>query len=90
MAESLIALNQTAPAREVLQAFLDANPPQAQAAIANRLLEKLIVPASPPPASPGANPTGATETADLPELPLLKPQLPKWLPANVDEFEPPV
>ncbi len=90
MAESLIALNQTAPAREVLQAFLDANPPQAQAAIANRLLQKLSVPASPPPASPGANPTSATETANLPELPLLKPQLPKWLPANVDEFEPPV
>jgi tetratricopeptide (TPR) repeat protein len=90
MAESLIALNQTAPARKVLHAFLDANPPQAQAAIANRLLQKLSGPASSPPASPGTSAIAATETADLPELPLLKPQLPKWLPANVDEFEPPV
>jgi Tfp pilus assembly protein PilF len=90
MAESLIALNQTAPARNVLHAFLDANPPQAQATIANRLLQKLGGPASSTPASPGTSAIAATETADLPELPLLKPQLPKWLPANVDEFEPPV
>jgi tetratricopeptide (TPR) repeat protein len=90
MAESLIALNQTASAREVLQAFLGANPPQAQAAIANKLLQKLSVWASPPTAATETNPRATTRTADLPELPLLRPQLPKWLPANVDEFEPPV
>jgi tetratricopeptide (TPR) repeat protein len=90
MAEAMIALSQTAPARKVLQAFLEANPPQAQAAVANRLLKKLDGPSSSPPASPGTSLAGATEIADLAELPLWKPQLPKWLPANVDEFEPPV
>jgi Tfp pilus assembly protein PilF len=90
MAESLIALNQTAPARKVLHAFLDANPPQAHAAIANRLLKKLDGPAASPPASSGTSPAGATEIAELAELPLWNLQLPKWLPANVDEFEPPV
>ncbi len=90
MAESLIAMNQAAPAREVLQAFLDANPPQAQAAIAIKLLQRLSIPALPSAASGETSAVVAMEAAGFPELPFLKPQLPKWLPANVDEFEPPV
>jgi Flp pilus assembly protein TadD len=90
LAESLIAQNQPAFAMEVLRAFLDGSPPKEQAATANKLLQKLSVPALPSPASPGGNPIALTETADLPELPLLKPELPKWIPANVDEYLPAV
>jgi tetratricopeptide (TPR) repeat protein len=90
LAESLIAQNRTAPAAEVLHAFLNANAPPAQAAIANRLLQKLSVSAAPTPATFEASSAMAAETASLPELPLLKPELPKWLPANVDEFQPAV
>jgi tetratricopeptide (TPR) repeat protein len=90
LAESLVAQNHTASATDVLHAFLNANPPRAQAAIANKLLQKLSVTASPEPASPVGNPAAMPETASLAELPLLKPELPKWLPANVDEFQPAV
>ncbi len=90
LAESLLGQNQTASAMGVLHAFLGANPPQAQAAIANKLLQKLSNPAPLPSMPVGTNSTAATETAGLPELPLLKPELPKWLPANVDEFPPAV
>jgi tetratricopeptide (TPR) repeat protein len=89
LAESLIAQNQVGAAREVLRAFLNANPPQAQAAFANKLLQKLSVMASAAQASPESSPAAAT-VASLPELPLLKPELPKWLPVNVDEFQPAV
>ena len=90
LAESLIAQNQTAPATEVLHAFLDGAPPKEQAAIASKLLQKLSVPEPPQAASPESNPIAVAETAELPELPLLKPELPKWIPANVDEFLPAV
>ncbi|PYU49982.1 MAG: hypothetical protein DMG48_15320 [Acidobacteria bacterium] len=88
LAESLIQQNQTAPAMEVLRAFLDGRPAKEQAAIANNLIQKLSVPAPPSPAASGSNSTTMTETAELPELPLLKPELPKWIPPNVDEFLP--
>src|SRR5256884_2922349 len=42
------------------------------------------------PAASESNSTTMTETAELPELPLLKPELPKWIPPNVDEFLPAV
>ncbi|HYW99399.1 MAG TPA: tetratricopeptide repeat protein, partial [Candidatus Elarobacter sp.] len=88
LAESLIQQNQTPPAIEVLRAFLDGRPAKEQAAIANNLIQKLSVPAPPSPAGSGSNSTTVTETAELPELPLLKPELPKWIPPNVDEFLP--
>ena len=88
LAESLIGQNQTVSAMEALHAFLDGNPPREQATIANKLLQKLGVPAPPAPASLGINPTVVREKTDLAELPLLKPELPKWIPANVDEFLP--
>src|SRR2546430_2137358 len=56
LAESLIAQNQTAPATEVLHAFLDGGPPKEQAAIASKLLHKLSVPEPPQAASPESNP----------------------------------
>ena len=90
LAESLIGQNQTASATEVLHAFLDARPPQEQVAIAKSLLHKLTIPASPSSPPGGTDPTTVPEKADLPELPLLKPELPKWIPANVDEFLPAV
>ena len=90
LAESLIQQNQTAHAMEVLRAFLDGRPPKEQAVIANNLLQKLSVPAPPGTAAPGSDSTVVTETAELPELPLLKPELPKWIPPNVDEFLPAV
>jgi len=88
LAESLIQQNQTPPAIEVLRAFLDGRPAKEQAAIANNLMQKLSVPAPPSPAASESNSTTMTETAELPELPLLKPELPKWIPPNVDEFLP--
>src|SRR2546421_665112 len=88
LAESLIAQNQPAFAMEVLRAFLDGRPAKEQAAIANNLMQKLSVPAPPSPAASESNSTTMTETAELPELPLLKPELPKWIPPNVDEFLP--
>src|SRR5437899_2338911 len=88
LAESLIQQNQIAPAMEVLRAFLDGRPAKEQAAIANNLMQKLSVPAPPSPAASESNSTTMTETAELPELPLLKPELPKWIPPNVDEFLP--
>ena len=90
LAESLIGQNQTASAMNVLHAFLDAGPPPEQAVIAKSLLRKLSIPATPPTASGGTDPTTVPENANLPELPLLKPELPKWIPASVDEFLPAV
>jgi len=90
LAESLVALNHTASAKEVLHAFLNANPPEAQAAIANKLLQQLSITALPRPAATLANLVAVPETASFADLPLLKPELPKWLPANVDEFQPAV
>jgi tetratricopeptide (TPR) repeat protein len=86
LAESLIAQNQVGAATEVLRAFLNANPPQAQAAFANKLLQKPSVMASAAQASPESSPA----VASLPELPLLKPEVPRWLPVNIDEFQPAV
>lgn len=90
LAESLIAQDRPEPAAEVLHAFLNANPPQAQAAIANRLLLKLSVTGPPAAASPASSSTTAAEKADVSELPLLTLEVHKWLPANVDEFQPAV
>jgi len=90
LAESLIQQNQTASAIEVLRAYLDGRPPKEQAAIANQLLQKLSVAPPPSAVTPGSDSTVVTETTELPELPLLKPELPKWIPANVDEFLPAV
>ena len=90
LAESLIAQKQSAEAAQVLHTFLNANPPQAQAAIANRLLQRLSTPSPPPAVGPETSTTPAGETANLPVLPLLKPELPRWLPRNVDEFQPAV
>jgi tetratricopeptide (TPR) repeat protein len=90
LAESLIQQDQTASAMEVLRAFLDGHPAKEQTAIANNLIQKLTAPAAPSPAASGSTSTAVTETAELPELPLLKPELPKWIPANVDEFLPAV
>jgi len=90
LAESLIAQNQPLEAAKVLHAFLNGNPPQAQAMIANKLLQRL---SAPPPTQAGASETNATagaEMANLPGWPLLKPELPRWLPANVDELLPAV
>jgi len=59
--------------------------------IAKSLLRKLEHPGRRlPTASGGTDPTAVPEKAHLPELPLLKPELPKWIPASVDEFLPAV
>src|SRR5438309_10700849 len=90
LAESLIQQNQTASAMEVLRAFLDGRPAKEQAVLANNLMQTLNVPAPPSAAASGNNSTTMTETAELPELPLLKPELPKRIPPNVDDFLPAV
>src|SRR6266550_3387298 len=74
LAESLIGQNQTASAMEVLRAYLDGRPPKEQAAIANQLLQKLSVAPPPSAVTPGSDSTVVTETTELPELPLLKPE----------------
>jgi tetratricopeptide (TPR) repeat protein len=90
LAAALIAQNQRAPAEAALQAFLTAGPTPAQAAVANRMLEKLREEASPAQHLAAENSAGFTESTNISDLPLLKPDLPKWLPANVDDSVPPV
>ncbi len=90
LAEALIAQDQRERAATTLQAFLKAGPPPAQAEIANGLLRKLklgtlaLEHSSPGDSAPSA------EAASLAELPLLKPDLPTWLPADVDDSAPAV
>jgi tetratricopeptide (TPR) repeat protein len=90
LAAALIAQNQRNPAEGALQAFLAARPPQAQAAVANRMLENLRSGALSTERARADNSIRPAENANVFDLPLLKPDLPKWLPANVDDSIPSV
>jgi tetratricopeptide (TPR) repeat protein len=88
LAEALIAQNQREPAEAALQAFLTAGPPQAQAAAAKRALEKLRLGALPAPPMSAGDSKPSAASANLSDLPLLNPDLPKWVPENVDDSIP--
>ena len=90
LAEALIAQDQRERAAATLQAFLKAGPPPAQAEIANGMVRKLKSGAVPMEHSSPGDSAPFAEAAKLSELPLLKPELPTWLPANVDDSVPAV
>ena len=90
LAEALIAQNQFDPAEAALHAYLTAGPPQTQAAVANRMLLKLKSGALPAQNLTAQDSMPSAESSTLSDLPLLKPALPRWLPANVDDSVPPV
>jgi tetratricopeptide (TPR) repeat protein len=90
LAEALIAQNQAERAEATLQAFLKAGPPPAQAEMANRMVQKLKSAPLPVERSATGDSAPSVEPASLVNLPLLKPDLPTWLPANVDDSVPAV
>lgn len=90
LAEALIAQNQTERAEATLQAFLKAGPPPAQAEMANRMVQGLKSPPLHVERSATGDSAPSVEPASLVNLPLLKPDLPTWLPANVDDSVPAV
>jgi tetratricopeptide (TPR) repeat protein len=90
LAEALIAQNQAERAEATLQAFLKAGPPPAQAEMANRMVQKLKSAPIPVERSATGDSAPSVEPASLVNLPLLKPDLPTWLPANVDDSVPAV
>ena len=90
LAEALIAQNQGERAGATLQAFLKAGPTPAQAEMANRMVQKLKSAPLPEGRSPTGDSAPSAESASLVNLPLLKPDLPTWLPANVDDSIPAV
>ena len=90
LAAALIAQNQRDSAEAALQAFLAAGPSQTQAEIANRMLEKLRTGTSPAETASTEISAASAAGTNLSDLPLVKPDLPKWLPANVDDSVPPV
>ncbi len=90
LAEALMAQDQRERAAATLQAFLKAGPPPAQGEIANGLLRKLKSGALALEHSSAGDSPPSAEAASLAELPLLKPDLPTWLPANVDDSAPAV
>lgn len=90
LAEALMAQDQRERAAATLQAFLKAGPPPAQGEIANGLLRKLKSETFALGHSSAGDSPPSAEAASLAELPLLKPDLPTWLPANVDDSAPAV
>ena len=90
LAEALLAQNQQERAEATLQAFLKAGPPPAQAEMANRMVQKLKTAPLPVERSAAGDSAPSVEPANLVNLPLLKPDLPTWLPANVDDSVPAV
>ena len=90
LAEALLAQNQGERAEATLQAFLKAGPPPAQAEMANRMVQKLKSAPLPVERSAAGDSAPSVEPANLVNLPLLKPDLPSWLPANVDDSVPAV
>jgi tetratricopeptide (TPR) repeat protein len=90
MAAALITQGQRAQGEAILQAFLAAGPPPAQATVANGMLEKLRLGVLPPKYSVEESLAPAAASANLSDLPLFKPDLPKWVPGNVDDSVPAV
>src|SRR6267378_3261821 len=90
LAEALMAQDQRERAAATLQAFLKAGPPPAQGEIANGLLRKLASGTLALEHSSAGNSEPSARAASLADLPLLKPDLPTWLPANVDDSAPAV
>lgn len=88
LAEALIAQNQPERAEATLQAFLKAGPSPAQVEMANRMVQKLKSAPLPAEHSTSADSVPTAQAARIPDLPLLKPDLPTWLPANVDDSVP--
>ena len=69
---------------------MKAGPPPAQAEMANRMVQKLKSAPLPAERSAAGDSAPSVEPANLVNLPLLKPDLPTWLPANVDDSIPAV
>src|SRR5882672_12062289 len=90
LAEALMAQDQRERAAATLQAFLKAGPPPAQAEIANGLLRKLASGTLALEYSSAGDSEPSAKAASLADLPLLKPDLPTWLPADVDDSVPAV
>jgi tetratricopeptide (TPR) repeat protein len=90
LAKALMAQDQRERAAATLQAFLKAGPSPAQAEIANELLRKLNSGTLSVEHSSAGDSAPSAEAAGFAELPLLKPDLPSWLPANVDDSVPAV
>jgi tetratricopeptide (TPR) repeat protein len=90
LAEAFMAQDQRERAEATLQAFLKAAPPTGQAEIANGMVRKLKSGTLSLEHSTAGDSVPSAEAAKLPDLPLLKPDLPNWLPANVDDSVPAV
>ena len=90
LAEALIAQGQRERAEATLQTFLKAGPSPAQAEIANGMVRKLKSDTLSLEHSTAGDSVPSAEATKLPDLPLLKPDLPKWFPANVDDSVPAV
>ena len=90
LAEALMAQDQRERAAATLQTFLKAGPPPAQVEIANGLLRKLESGTLALEHSSAEHSAPSGKAASLADLPLLKPDLPTWLPANVDDSVPAV
>ncbi len=90
LAEALIAQDQRERAVAALEAFLKAGPPPAQIEIANGMVRKLKSGTLPLEHSTTEDSAPSAQAATLADLPLLKPDLPTWLPANVDDSVPSV
>jgi Tfp pilus assembly protein PilF len=90
LAEALMAQNEPDRAANTLNVFLQGDPPQAQAAVARRLLKKLKDGEAPAQPASAGDPPLPTQVSIAPEESLLKLDLPKWLPSNVDDSVPAV
>jgi tetratricopeptide (TPR) repeat protein len=90
LAEAFIAQDQRQRAEATLQAFLKVGSSPAQIKIANGMVRKLRSGTFSWEHSATGDSAPSAEVTKLSDLPLLKLDLPKWLPANVDESVPAV